>query len=100
MTELLKVKETMSSLQIAEITGKRHDAILRDIKSLLSQGVNAHNFVAVEYTDNGKYTVNENVITIYWQGDNEPVILHFSINGNTMRTYMEGETGYTDWTRQ
>lgn len=30
------------------------------------------------YTDNGKYTVNENVITIYWQGDNEPVILHFN----------------------
>lgn len=51
MNELLKVKETMSSLQIAEITGKRHDAVLRDIKNLLSQGVNAHNFVAVEYID-------------------------------------------------
>lgn len=35
----------MSSLQIAELTGKRHDAILRDIKNLLSQGVAAHNFV-------------------------------------------------------
>ncbi len=43
--------ETMSSLQIAELTGKRHDAILRDIRNLLEQGVNAHNFVAVEYTD-------------------------------------------------
>ncbi len=42
---------TMSSLQIAELTGKRHDAILRDIRNLLEQGVNAHNFVAVEYTD-------------------------------------------------
>lgn len=41
----------MSSLQIAELTGKRHDAILRDIRNLLEQGVNAHNFVAVEYTD-------------------------------------------------
>ena len=41
----------MSSLEIAELTGKRHDAILRDIRNLLSQGVNAHNFVAVEYTD-------------------------------------------------
>ena len=41
----------MSSLEIAELTGKRHDAILRDIRNLLSQGVNAHNFVEVEYLD-------------------------------------------------
>ena len=51
MDELIKIQETMSSLEIAELTGKRHDAILRDIRNLLSQGVNAHNFVAVEYTD-------------------------------------------------
>ena len=50
MNEIL-FKETMSSLQIAEITGKRHDAILRDIRHLITQGVNAHNFVEVEYTD-------------------------------------------------
>lgn len=41
----------MTSLQIAEITGKRHDAILRDIRNLLGQGVNAHNFVEVGYAD-------------------------------------------------
>lgn len=41
----------MSSLQIAEVTGKRHDAILRDIRKLLEQGVAAHNFVVSEYTD-------------------------------------------------
>ena len=41
----------MSSLEIAELTSKRHDAILRDIRNLLNQGVNAHNFVEVEYTD-------------------------------------------------
>lgn len=51
MTELLEVKSTMSSLEIAELTGKRHDAILRDIRNLLYQGVNAHNFVEVEYLD-------------------------------------------------
>lgn len=44
-------EQTMSSLQIAELTGKRHDAVLRDVRNLLEQGVNAHNFVAVEYTD-------------------------------------------------
>ena len=41
----------MSSLEIAELTSKRHDSILRDIRNLLNQGVNAHNFVEVEYTD-------------------------------------------------
>lgn len=52
MDGLIKLhKETMSSLEIAELTGKRHDAILRDIRNLLSQGVNEHNFVEVEYVD-------------------------------------------------
>lgn len=37
--------QTMSSLQIAEITGKRHDAVLRDVRNILEQGVDAHNFV-------------------------------------------------------
>lgn len=43
--------QTMTSLQIAEITGKRHDAVLRDIRVLLEQGVAAHNFVGSEYKD-------------------------------------------------
>ena len=51
MNELSNIKETMTSLEIAEVTGKRHDAVLRDIRSLLEQGVNAHNFVEVEYKD-------------------------------------------------
>lgn len=37
--------QTMTSLQIAEVTNKRHDAVLRDIRNLLEQGVQAHNFV-------------------------------------------------------
>lgn len=41
----------MSSREIARITGKRHDAVLRDIRKLLKQQVNAHNFVEVEYID-------------------------------------------------
>lgn len=49
--QLAEVAQTMSSLQIAELTGKRHDAILRDVRKLLKQGVNAHNFVAVDYID-------------------------------------------------
>ncbi len=50
MTELIK-KDTMTSLEIAEVTSKRHDSVLRDIRNLLSQGVDAHNFVETSYTD-------------------------------------------------
>lgn len=41
----------MDSLQIAEITGKEHKNVLRDIDNLLKQGVNELNFEPVEYTD-------------------------------------------------
>ena len=51
MTDLIIKKETMTSLEIAEVTGKRHDSILRDIRNILSQGVDAHNFVDTYYTD-------------------------------------------------
>lgn len=53
MTELISIQteQTMSSLQIAELTGKRHDAVLRDIRKILNQGVSAHNFVVSDYVD-------------------------------------------------
>lgn len=41
----------MTSLEIAELTGKRHDSVLRDIRNVLAQGVDAHNFVETSYTD-------------------------------------------------
>ncbi len=51
MNEIISIaqEQTMSSLQIAELTGKRHDAILRDIRNLLEHGVQAHNFVESRY---------------------------------------------------
>lgn len=58
MNELMKVgetinaKETMSSMQIAEITGKQHQHVLRDIDSLLNQGLDASNFGLTSYLDN------------------------------------------------
>lgn len=52
MTELMSIKETMSSLQVAEITGKQHAHIMRDIRNLLEQGVDESNFGLINYTDN------------------------------------------------
>ena len=44
-------KETMTSLEIAEVTGKQHQHIMRDIRAILSQGVDASNFGLTSYTD-------------------------------------------------
>ena len=51
--KITSIHETdkMNSLQIAEITGKRHDAVLRDIRNLLQQGIAPHNFVESTYED-------------------------------------------------
>lgn len=49
MATLIHDADRMSSLEIAELTGKRHDAILRDIRNLLKQGVSHHNFVETSY---------------------------------------------------
>lgn len=48
--EIIK-KETMTSLEIAEVTGKQHFNVMRDIRSILEQGVNEINFELVEYKD-------------------------------------------------
>lgn len=40
----LSIKETMSSLEIAELTNRDHKNILRDIRNLLDQGVQTLNF--------------------------------------------------------
>lgn len=44
-------KEYMTSLEIAELTGKQHKHVMRDIRGLLDQGVNETNFGLVEYKD-------------------------------------------------
>ena len=43
---------TMASREIAELTGKQHNHIMRDIKTLIDQGaINQSNFGLVDYTD-------------------------------------------------
>lgn len=44
-------KETMTSLEIAELSGKQHQHVMRDIRALLEQGVDASNFGLTSYTD-------------------------------------------------
>lgn len=53
MEEIIKLErtDTMTSLEIAEITGKKHAHVMRDIRSLIEQGVNGSNFGLVNYKD-------------------------------------------------
>lgn len=53
MNDLIKSQEIMTSLQIAEVTGKRHSDVLRDIRNLVEQldDGDQRNFALVEYTD-------------------------------------------------
>ena len=44
-------EQTITSLEVAELTGKRHDHVVRDIRNLLDKGVNAPNFGEVKYKD-------------------------------------------------
>lgn len=49
--DTITAKETMTSVEIAEITGKQHQHVMRDIDNLLSQGVDASNFGLISYID-------------------------------------------------
>lgn len=55
MADLIKVgeKEYMTSKEIAEVTGKEHKIVMRDIRNLIGQlgENNGYIFVLVEYTD-------------------------------------------------
>ena len=44
-------KETMTSREIAEVTGKEHKNVMRDIDVLLEQGVDRLNFELTSYID-------------------------------------------------
>lgn len=48
---LISTKERMSSLEIAELTGKEHKNVIRDIRNLLCQGVAELNFEPGIYKD-------------------------------------------------
>ena len=41
----------MTSLEIAEVTGKNHKDVLRDIRNLISQGASGRNFALGDYKD-------------------------------------------------
>lgn len=57
MSEVIRFDESqqiqgMTSLQIAEVTGKRHSDIMRDIRNLLDRGASERNFALSSYKQN------------------------------------------------
>lgn len=51
MLELANTSKTMSSLEIAELTGKEHKEVLRDIRKILSEAEIDERSFALTYTD-------------------------------------------------
>ncbi len=51
LATLVHETDRMTSLEIAEVTGRRHADVMRDIRNILDQGVNERNFALVKYTD-------------------------------------------------
>ena len=55
VSDTITAKETMTSVEIAEITGKEHKNVLVDVDNLLEKGVSRLNFQPSNYTtDRGK----------------------------------------------
>ena len=49
VSDTITAKETMTSVEIAEITGKEHKNVLVDIDNLLEKGVSRLNFQLSNY---------------------------------------------------
>lgn len=49
--EIILTKETMSSIEVSELTGREHKNVMRDIRDLLDQGVSQLNFEPTSYKD-------------------------------------------------
>ena len=85
----------MSSLEIAEVTGKEHKNVMRDIQTLLSQGVDKLNFERISYKDSmnrvrDAYQLTYKGVLILASGYN-PVLREKIIN-----RWEELETGKTE----
>lgn len=50
-TDITRQEKGMTSLEIAETTGRRHSDVMRDIRTILEQGASERNFALASYFD-------------------------------------------------
>lgn len=94
MTELMSIKETMSSLQIAEITGKQHAHVMRDIRNLITsitpQSTSGLGYFSKDYHrgDRTQYK--------FLSEKSQDAILDFAFGNPAVSEYLFEESTYVD----
>jgi len=98
MTELIKIQNTMSSVQIAELTGKQHKHVMRDIRNLIDS-LSKSNETASGLVDfSADYHRGDRTQYKYLSPKTQDAIMNFAI-GNTgvnNSQYQFQETSYMD----
>ena len=90
---LAGIAQTMSSLQIAEITGKQHAHVMRDIRKMV-ESINKSNQSTCGLVD-GEYHRGDRTQYKYLSERSQKAILDFAF-GNGTNQYQITETSYVD----
>lgn len=94
MTELIKIQDTMSSLQIAELTGKQHAHVMRDIRNLIDS-LSAQSTSGLEDIKKD-YHRGDRTQYKYLSPKTQDAIMNFALGKTNTSQYQFQETTYKD----